>query len=532
MQPKRLTIPQRARSRCAAAAAACLATLAMIHTAHAYGPGKLHREGVEEMKKGNLDLAEGRLKRAYDWGKRKSGDKINPSFVTDYCKVLVLLKNWYFAKDICAEAAKVDRARAAEVKRLLRQIARAKLVGKAETAAKWAAQDLRGDRYDSAVEGYQKAIKMYPRADFYLGLCKALNKQGNPGKALAACNKVLKMRPDAATRSAARAMIAPLKKASASAFSPEQKKAVDKLRDLISKVQFIHPDHHLSLREQKNQIATSQRCLDQVAQVRKSGVDLKRTIRIYDAPKGLKVLRKTRKIQHGRLTGWWKHVRVSDVAALCQGYGVKLKLLPVQTAMRKAAGVIEPIARMEREKSGWTKLERKAIGKLDMKVTVLRTRVSRCAAPIHLALAQKLPATTPVDTHYAGRIPLGQLEAKVCKPINQRIAALDKAVQTAFTVWKARKMAPFKKVLRGDKLRLVDQRELFDMVVYGRHKRRLRTPRSFRRARVWFFVSTYENGCAVKVCWNVQRLRFRGHRLVRTTHRRGYGAYPPRRAFR
>jgi len=504
----------------------------MIHSAHAYGPGKLHREGVEEMKKGHLQLAEGQLKRAYEWAKRQSGDKINPSFVTDYCNVLVLLKNWYYAKDICAEAAKLDTAHAAKVKRLQRQIAHAKLVGKAETAAKWAAQDLRGDRYDSAVEGYHKAIKIYPRADFYLGLCKALNKQGNPGKALAACNRVLKMKADAATRSAARALIAPLKKASASAFSPEQKKAVDKVRDYITKIQFIRPDQNLRDDSQAQYVAQTQGCADEIAKLRKSGVTLTRNIRVYDAPRGIKVRAKTRKIQNGRFTGWWKLVRLADLDKMCRGFALKLKLRPLQKAMRKMANQVQLLVRLERERPSWKKADRSVLIPAIGGANSLVDASKHCNQPIGLAIAQGLPKTTPVDTQAAGRILLAQLKAKLCVPLATRAPPLVKAANAGLEAWEKRVMAPYKRLLRRDKLRLAGKYVLGDEEFYGRGKRRLRTPRDFRRARVWFQEFSYKNGCALRVCWNVVRMRFRGHRLVGTTNRRGYGAYPPRRAFR
>lgn len=518
--------------RRAVVAALALGAVAAGGIAHA-GPERLHRKGLEEMRNGRYDWAESKLRRAYNWSKRERNGKPDPIIVTDYCKALVLGKQWRDATQICTEAASRAKTRKAEIARYRKRIAAAATLGKAELAAKWAGRALDGERYSDAVDDYRKAIKLYPRADFYLGLCKALSKQRKPGAALVACKKALAMKPDAATRTAARGMLGALAKAKASALGPAQQKAIAKLRRTVSDIQFLHPNRAFDNRKQNEYIATTQRCLDQVEAVRKSGVALKRTIRVHDVPRGIRVVRKEKKIVNGRFLGWWKLIRVSDMAGLCRRYNVKVKLIPVQRAVDRAAASMKTIQSLEPQKSTWKKLEKiEDINSIDSELNKAGKLSKLCIAAINRAASQKLAPSTMVDAKSAGRIALKDLESRLCQPLVARAARLRPFEKAARKAWYARKLRPFKKLLRRDKLRLVLRYNVHFMPspFQGRHRNRLSTPRELRRARVWF--QEVNRDCGAVKCWRLIRYYFRGHRLVRTTERQGWGAIPPRRAYR
>lgn len=106
-------------------------------------------------------------------------------------------------------------------------------------------------------------------------------------------------------------------------------------------------------------------------------------------------------------------------------------------------------------------------------------------------------------------IELGQAKESLCADLERRGERLWRAVERV----DSRRLAPFRALLRGDRLRLFDDERLGLNTVYGKGCRRLlRTPRDFSRSPVWVVVDSHNP--LGKLRYEVTVYRFRGMKLV------------------
>jgi hypothetical protein len=504
----------------------------LASTAHAAGG---HRELLLKGKKSlvakNYSDAESKFYRAYRWAKKELGDKIDPDYVVSYCQALVLTNNLRTAGGICKEAVKLAKGRLAKKAAKYNKLAqKAILIKKSVDRAKWADRYLRNGQFVQAVTAFNKAIKIYPHAAYYVGLCDALKGLKKMGPAMNACKKALAIKGTAADTTRAKKIMGQLKTAKALAFTPKQAKAATMILDATTKLQFIRPKKNYRSRRRRHgarkssteldkHLDTFRACIAATDAAIASGLKPTQKVEVMSV-KGLKTSM-VRHVVNGRSLGWKHYATVSAVASLCKSKNSGVQINVVRSALQISA----------KEMVGAEKLD-KADTLNKVQIIVAVQSVKKCIAAVDLIIASKLDPNTIIDTVHKGKVKLKNAKRKICLRLEaQRVALLTKykvAIKAALDA----KLAPYKKVLRGDKYKTFYNFSMYDRYVYTKKKRLLKTPRAFKRASVWFQEMTYTHNCRVRVCWRLRRFQFKGNRLRRTTEKTGTGNTVPTSKYR
>jgi hypothetical protein len=161
-----------------------------------------------------------------------------------------------------------------------------------------------------------------------------------------------------------------------------------------------------------------------------------------------------------------------------------------------------------------------------------------CAAAVAAARKAGLGDDAPVDFNVyesglAKPMPIGELEAKLCQPLLGAAGARVEAQASAA----AAAVAPYLKVLSGDKAKIFQDQHMIDGVscagrcsgMYGRGMKRLKTPADFEASDVWYYY-VHVQDAAVET-WEVEGWKFSGMKKTGTYDRRGHGDVPPASAF-
>jgi hypothetical protein len=171
-------------------------------------------------------------------------------------------------------------------------------------------------------------------------------------------------------------------------------------------------------------------------------------------------------------------------------------------------------------------------------MTYAAEEAKSCSARVAEALAAGAAADAPIEFyHYDAKIegaardgasstlPLGDVDAKVCKPA---LALADGAVKSILAA-AAAALAPYLKALSGDKLKIFKARGLLGYVVRGPGGRVLTTPEDFRDATAWYTCGLDSTGAWPT--WSVDGWRFKGMKLDGKYSKSGVGTDYPRGVF-
>lgn len=153
-------------------------------------------------------------------------------------------------------------------------------------------------------------------------------------------------------------------------------------------------------------------------------------------------------------------------------------------------------------------------------LSVLAMSAQSCSDSVKGALAAGLPPSTELALAN-GKLPLGEAEARACKPLADAIARQ----QELFEAREEAERAPFKKLLRGDKLKLVLDKYLWKYGAYVKGCRQIDDAAAFARASTWYEIMLDESGLQPR--WITRALIFKGDKLVGEKTRTGVGRTPP-----
>ncbi len=148
----------------------------------------------------------------------------------------------------------------------------------------------------------------------------------------------------------------------------------------------------------------------------------------------------------------------------------------------------------------------------------------RCSAAVQGALAAGVPGSRELSVR-GDKIALGDLEAHACKPLAEAIAKL----QAEVAARREAIIAPFRKALKGDKLALVLEREMWAPgFAYGKGCRELKGAADFARASTWYEILIDTNGLLPR--WTTRAYIFKGDKLTGKKERTGRGSDAPSKA--
>jgi len=161
----------------------------------------------------------------------------------------------------------------------------------------------------------------------------------------------------------------------------------------------------------------------------------------------------------------------------------------------------------------------------------LEGAAANCIKAVDRAVALGLGAAVPIDIAPSVVIPFGEVKAKVCAPVQALAVDVRKAIEAAAKAELDKKLAPYRKVLAGDKLSTFVDREMYDLSVYTRGGALMQTPDDFKKASLWFQVLGRTDDLG-REWWTLRRFQFSGNKLVKVTEDTGPGAMPPSSRYR
>jgi hypothetical protein len=176
-----------------------------------------------------------------------------------------------------------------------------------------------------------------------------------------------------------------------------------------------------------------------------------------------------------------------------------------------------------RANKSWFEYARRAIAeKSGSHIKLAKATATDCLELTGYALENNAPETEV----YPGDA-LSGFKDTWCKPLAEAAGILADEVAAA----EAAKVAPYKKVLKAGKLKIFIDEDLVDLMVFGKGEKRLKTPKDFANASLWFVILG-KKGPDGKDWWILRRYQFKGDKFVKKTEKEGKGSYPPKSAYR
>ncbi len=164
-------------------------------------------------------------------------------------------------------------------------------------------------------------------------------------------------------------------------------------------------------------------------------------------------------------------------------------------------------------------------------ITIMN-EAKNCSEAMAEALAKGAPKEIPLL--YTDGVTLGEADAKVCHSVNKAVAEAKAKRAAAEKAAHDAAVAPFKKLMKGDKLALIEQYDLYedDTEIYGRGGYVIHTPEELKKAKVWFMQFGNDTDSHGRPRWHLRRWQFRGDKLVKQKELHGRGEEAPDRSYR
>ncbi len=164
-------------------------------------------------------------------------------------------------------------------------------------------------------------------------------------------------------------------------------------------------------------------------------------------------------------------------------------------------------------------------------VLLWRYDIKNCNEKVAAALAAGVPAA--IKLAYTGQT-LGTAKVNVCDALTRAQQAAKGKQEAAAKAARDGQLAPYKKLMGGDKLKLIDQYDMFsdDFELYGRGGYVIHTPAELKKAKLWFMQLENDTDSHGHPRWHLRRYQFRGDKLVKEKELHGRGEEAPDRAYR
>jgi len=156
---------------------------------------------------------------------------------------------------------------------------------------------------------------------------------------------------------------------------------------------------------------------------------------------------------------------------------------------------------------------------------------NHCLQAINDAAAQGLSADAKIEVSAVLTISFGQAGPMLCDQVTALGVEVKKAIAAAAQAELDKKLAPYRKVLKGDRIKTFVDQQMIDDDIYGKGGSQLGSPEALARAPLWFVVMS-RDGDDGFTYWTLRRFQFKGDRLVKTSEDSGRGVQPPSSRYR
>jgi hypothetical protein len=151
-------------------------------------------------------------------------------------------------------------------------------------------------------------------------------------------------------------------------------------------------------------------------------------------------------------------------------------------------------------------------------------QVPKCEKAVDEALAASPPTT--VVRLKKSTVTLGEAKVKICQALQQQCDSM----KAAFAAAREAKIAPFRAVLKGDRMKVFEAQDMAFESIYGPGGRQLHTPEEFAAAPTWYVVLSSDDGVFYR--WTTRGFRFRGNNSAGPpVEKNGIGRNPPSAAY-
>ena len=383
----------------------------------------------------------------------------------------------------------------------------------AKNDASAAKSHLEDDRLDDAQRKYESAIELDPKPEYMLGLCRVYARKGEAKKATAMCKKAKSKAKTDKLKRAIDVELAAVDAAVDAAPSGDQQTHLDALDAALKTLSFVNIDGRYREDEVVGHIATAKSCVDAVDALLASGMKAKAPVRVTHnkAPNS-----KKKQDPDGQ---WAYEATLGDVRTMCVDFydglgmrGVAEAVIIGDKALTRVNELLET-----------TNVAGDVEGYFPAR--------NRCTQAVKDGLERGVSPKAKIDLGDGRSVTLGDAEAKVCKALGDAIGGAKEAIAARLKAVRDAALVPYKKVLKADKIRLIDDGGFFEIEVLGAGGTVLGTPEKLAKAAVWFIVSTRDESDGY-THWISVRYQFSGHKLKKTTESQGKGDWPPSKTFR
>ena len=292
-------------------------------------------------------------------------------------------------------------------------------------------------------------------------------------------------------------------------LSRAQSQSIEKVTYRVAQIQYINPNQKYGPRDQVRHIEILSGCLKAVANAKQQGVSTSHMVTAYsEFPNA----RKTTKAPREWLA------TINQVEAHCHKMHRQVSMSVAQAPLEEA----------ERQLAAFRKL--KEFQESDMHAVI--APLDKCRAGVARATEAGVPADTVFHLNGRTKVTLANARQQICEPLLASMQTIQTALKGQKKAKLAKRLAPYRKVLKGDKRRIFEHGfTMLDLTVWGKKRVRLKTPKQFARATLWFQVLNHRDKLG-RAMWKLRRHAFRGNRLKATTEKVGRGYTPPTSAFR
>lgn len=365
-----------------------------------------------------------------------------------------------------------------------------------------------GDDAD-AVKLYKKAIAIDPQAKYMFGLCKAYHRTGDTAKARTTCNKAAKKTKSKKLKKKIKAELAKISGTDSASPSADTKKLEDDVYEAVRVLDYVYLDRTYEDHTLVAHIGTARVCVDGVKGLLASGMKKSDEMAIShnDVPN---TTWRTDVDPNGWVT------TLGDIQTYCVGLHDGLRMGNIVTRLTESK---EALAKIAAEKESSNDPTAMMYYSMELK---------KCDEAVAGAIEKGIDKKTKITLGDGTTVTLGTAKAKVCDVMADAIDDAGQTIAARIKAARHAKLAPYRKVMKGDKYRLIDEERFSEFRVYGKGGVALDSPKSLAKAKLWFVVTTNQ----YETKWTMTRYQFSGNTLKKQTTKHGPNAWPKTKEFR
>lgn len=197
----------------------------------------------------------------------------------------------------------------------------------------------------------------------------------------------------------------------------------------------------------------------------------------------------TRQIKN-EFNSWIYVAPLSEGQVYCRALAAKPDMVELSSQLQQADGWLQKSVSVRADAQAATGLDNQSRDTAE----VMINQVESCKVAVDRAVKAGVATTAALELKHAGRVTLGEARVKVC----DALAAGAKVILDIEAAKLEKMLAPYKAVLKGDRLAKFLEREMIFDTIYGKNGMMLDTPAKLASAPAWFILLSGDIGLGIK----------------------------------